>query len=124
MARALIAAAPGAAATTAPTLRAFGRVLLSDCAQRWKPATRRDHGYNLQNQILPRFGSRRVDAISARYIRSWFADLAVTRPSAVMRSLALLSSLMKHAETLGLRPEDSNPCRGLRRYKLASRCTT
>ena len=24
---------------------------------------------------------------------------------------------MKHAETLGLRPENSNPCRGLRRYK-------
>ena len=24
---------------------------------------------------------------------------------------------MKHAETLGLRPEDSNPCRGLRRRK-------
>ncbi len=26
-----------------------------------------------------------------------------------------MSSLMKHAETLGLRAEDSNPCRGLRR---------
>ena len=28
-----------------------------------------------------------------------------------------MSSLMKHAETLGLRAEDSNPCRGLRRRK-------
>ncbi len=28
-----------------------------------------------------------------------------------------MSSLMKHAETLGLRPEDSNPCQGLRRRK-------
>ncbi len=117
MARALITDAPGAAATTAPTLRAFGRAFLDDCAQRWKPATRRSHGYNLQNQILPAFGTRRVDAISARDVRSWFADLAVTRPSSANRALAVLSSLMKHAETLGLRPENSNPCRGLRRYK-------
>ena len=117
MARALIADALGAAATTAPTLRAFGWVFLADCAQRWKPATRRSHGYNLQNQILPAFGSRRVDAITARDVRSWFAELAITRPSAANRSVAVLSSLMKHAETLGLRPENSNPCRGLRRYK-------
>ena len=34
-----------------------------------------------------------------------------------MATMAAMSSLMKHAETLGLRPEDSNPCRGLRRRK-------
>ena len=117
MARALITDAPGAAATTAPMLRVFGRAFLADCAHRWKPATRRSHAHNLQNLILPVFGSRRVDAITARDVRSWFADLAVTRPASANRALAVLSSLMKHAETLGLRPENSNPCRGLRRYK-------
>ena len=117
MARALVADVPGAAATTVPMLRAFGPVFLADCAQRWKPATRRSHAHNLQNLILPELGTRRVDAIAARDVRSWFADLAVTRPSSANRALAVLSSLMKHAETLGLRPENSNPCRGLRRYK-------
>ena len=33
------------------------------------------------------------------------------------RALAVLSSLMQHAEALGLRPDHSNPCRGLRRRK-------
>lgn len=117
MARALIADAPGATAATAPMLRAFGRTFLDDCAHRWKPATRRSHAHNLQNLILPAFGSRRVDAITARDVRSWFADLAVTRAGSANRALAVLSSLMKHAETLGLRPENSNPCRGLRRYR-------
>jgi len=115
MARALIADAPAAA--TAPTPQAFGRAFLADCAHRWKPATRRSHAHNLQNLILPAFGTRRVDAIAARDVRSWFADLAVTRPASANRALAVLSSLMQHAETLGLRPENSNPCRGLRRYK-------
>ena len=69
---------------------------------------------------MPVFDIRRVDAITTRDVRSWFADLAVTRPSAANRSLAVLSSLMKHAETLRLRPENSNPCRRLRRYKTGS----
>jgi len=116
MARALIADAP-AATTTGLTLRVFGRAFLADCAHRWKPATRRLHAHNLQNLIMPVFGGRRVDAITARDVRSWFADLAVMRPASANRALAVLSSLIKHAETLGLRPENSNPCRGLRRYK-------
>ena len=61
--------------------------------------------------------NRRVDAITARDVRNWFDELSVTRAATANRSLAVLSSLMKHAEDLGLRPEGSNPCRGLRRRK-------
>ena len=43
--------------------------------------------------------------------------MSVTRAETANRSLAVLSSLMKHAEDLGLRLEGSNPCRGLRRRK-------
>ena len=46
-----------------------------------------------------------------------FDDLSATRAGSASTSLAVLSSLMKHAEDLGLRPEESNPCRGLRRRK-------
>ncbi len=67
--------------------------------------------------ILPAFGDRRVDAVSAKDMRNWFDDLSVTRAGSANRALAVLSSMMKHAEALGLRPEDSNPCRGLRRRK-------
>ena len=71
----------------------------------------------MQRFILPAFGNRSVDAITARDVRSWFDELSVTKAGTANRSLAVLSSLMKHAEDLGLRPEGSNPCRGLRRRK-------
>ena len=48
-------------------------------------------------------------------MRNWFDDLSVTRAASANRALVGLSSVMKHAEALGLRREDSNPCKGLRR---------
>ena len=105
------------APTLVPTVRTFGPAFLADCAGRWKPKTRETHAHNMQRFILPAFGNRRVDAITGRDVRSWFDDLSVTRAATANRSLAVLSSLMKHAEDLGLRPEGSNPCRGLRRRK-------
>ena len=67
--------------------------------------------------ILPTFGDRRVDAVTAKDVRNWFDDLSVARAGTANRALAVLSSMMKHAEALGLRREDSNPCTGLRRRK-------
>ena len=71
----------------------------------------------MHRHILPAFGNRRVDAVTAKDVRNWFDDLSVTRAGSANRALAVLSSLMKHAEALGLRHEDSNPCKGLRRRK-------
>ena len=118
-ARALIEKAEGggSAAVSVPTMQTFGPAFLADCAERWKPSTRTTHAHNMQRFILPAFGNRRVDAITTRDVRSWFDELSVTRAETANRSLAVLSSLMKHAEDLGLRPEGSNPCRGLRRRK-------
>ena len=77
--------------------------------------TRRQHAA-LHSACLRQ--SERVDAITARDVRSWFDDLSVTRAGTANRSLAVLSSLLKHAKDLGLRSEGiSNPCRGLRRRK-------
>lgn len=36
------------------------------------------------------------------------------RPVPVNRSMPVLSIIMRGAEQLGLRPRDSNPCRGIR----------
>ena len=117
-ARALIdGAATGGAAAPVPTVRAFAPAFLADCAERWKPATRRAHADGMKRFILPAFGGRRVDAVSAKDVRNWFDDLSVTRAGSANRALAVLSSMMLHAEALGLRREDSNPCRGLRRRK-------
>ena len=100
-----------------PTMRTFGTVFLADCAERWKPATRRAHADGMHRHIVPAFGDRRVNAVTAKDVRNWFDDLSATRAGSANRALAVLSSMMKHAEALGLRREHSNPCKGLRRRK-------
>ena len=100
-----------------PTVRSFAPAFLGDCAERWKPATRHAHADGMKRFILPAFGDRRVDEVTAKDVRNWFDDLSVTRAESANRALAVLSSMMKHAEALGLRREDSNPCKGLRRRK-------
>lgn len=99
------------------TVRKFAPAFLANCAERWKPATRRAHADNMHQHILPAFGDRRVDAVSAKDVHNWFDDFSATRAGTANRALAVLSSMMKHAEALGLRREDSNPCKGLRRRK-------
>ena len=74
---------------------------------------RRAHADGVKRLILPAFGDRRVDAVTAKDVRNWFDDLSGTRAGSANRTLAVLSSMMKHAEALGLRRED----KGLRRRK-------
>ena len=62
-------------------------------------------------------GLHEIRHLTAKDVRNWFDDLSVTRAGSANRALAVLSSMMKHAEALGLRREDSNPCKGLRRRK-------
>ena len=107
----------GGAPAAMPTVRTFAPAFLADCAERWKPATRRSHAHGMKRHILPALGDRRVDALTAKDVRNWFDDLAVARAATANRALAVLSSMMQHAEALGLRHEDSNPCKGLRRRK-------
>ena len=117
-ARALMAdAKTGGAAAAVPTVQTFAPTFLADCAERWKPTTRETYAHTVRRWILPAFGSRPVDAIGAKDVRNWHDDIAATRPGSAHWALAAMSSMMKHAEALGLRREDSNPCKGLRRRK-------
>ena len=50
----------------------------------------------------------------------WFASLRAT-PVFGDRSMSVLSVIMREAETMGLRPEGSNPCPGIRRYRRKGR---
>jgi len=63
------------------------------------------------------FGNRPIDAIGAKDVHNWHDDIAATYPDSAHWALAAMSSMMKHAEALGLRCEDSSPCKGLRRRK-------
>lgn len=84
--------------------------------RRWKPGTVKVNRSYLKNQILPWFGSRDVAEISHADVQQWFATLHGT-PAAANRSLPVLSVILEQAELYGWRPEGSNPCRGIRRYR-------
>ena len=55
-----------------------------------------------------------------RYIRCWFASLHNT-PVAADRSAPIVSVIMRQAEVYGYRPEDTNPCAGIKRYRRQGR---
>ncbi len=86
----------------------------------WKPGTLDVNRSYLKNQILPHFAGRRIADIDNADVRRWFASLRAT-PVAADRSMPVLSVIMRVAEETGLRPEGSNPCRGVRRYRRKGR---
>ena len=86
----------------------------------WKPGTRRVNRNYLRNQILPWFGGINIADITRQDVQRWFASLRAT-PTAADRSAPVLSVIMGQAEVYGYRPEGSNPCAGIRRYRRKGR---
>ena len=89
-------------------------------ARVWKAGTLHVNRGYLRKQILPYFAGRQIADIDLQDVRNWFASLRAT-PAAADRSLPVLSVIMREAEAVGLRPEGSNPCRGIRRYRRKGR---
>ncbi len=86
--------------------------------RRWKPRTLQVNRIYLRRQILPFFKGRPIGAITARDVQDWFRSLHATQ-AAANRSAPILSVIMQQAEAWGYRPENSNPCKGIRRYRQA-----
>ena len=84
--------------------------------RRWKPRTLDVNRTYLRRQILPFFAGRPIGEISRQDVRAWFRGLHAT-PAAANRSAPILSVIMQQAEAWGYRPENSNPCAGIRRYR-------
>ena len=86
----------------------------------WKPGTLYVNRCYLRNRIMPHFAGRPIAAIDRQEVQRWFARLRAT-PVAADRSMPILSVIMTEAERTGLRPEGSNPCRGIKRYRRKGR---
>lgn len=89
-------------------------------ARHWKPSTLRVNRGYLRAQILPAFRGRQIADISRTDVRDWFSSLNAT-PAAADRAAPVLSVIMAQAEAYGFRPENSNPCTGLSRYRRKGR---
>lgn len=97
----------------APLIEEFVPRFLADCAGRWRPSTRITIARLCRRQLVPELGGRRIDEITRAEVLMWFDALGKCQNWA----LSVLSSLMIHAEALGHRPPNTNPCTGLRRKK-------
>ena len=96
---------------------AFARLFFRRYAHNWKPVTEAGSRRACEAYLMPFFAGMDVRRITAGDVRRWFEGMRET-PGAANRSLALLSVMMREAERYGYREAATNPCRGMRRYRL------
>ena len=94
--------------------------VFSRYARNWKPSTLNVNLGYYRKQILPWFEGRPIVDITRHDVQCWFASLRDT-PVAADRSAPVLSVIMRQAEVYGYRPEGSNPCVGIKRYRRKGR---
>ena len=94
--------------------------VFSRYGRHWKPGTMKVNRNYLRRTILPWFGGMNIADIAREDVQRWFASLRAT-PVSADRSAPILSVIMRQAELYGYRPEGSNPCTGIRRYRRKGR---
>ena len=85
-----------------------------------KPSTGREYARLVKSFVVPNLGKRRVPEIRRSDIAALHHKLRDTRYQA-NRTLAVLSKMFNLAELWGLRPDGSNPCLHVKRYKEQQR---
>ena len=104
-----------------PTLEKFGKRYLTEHAElHKKPRSVAEDKRNLEKFVYPVLGYRQIDKITRQDIARLHHRLKKT-PIAANRTLAVLSTLFNLAEKWGLRPDHSNPCRHVQKYKEKKR---
>ena len=86
----------------------------------WKPRTLAVNLNYYENHILPWFKGRPIADITRPEVLEWFESLRA-KPASANRSLPVLSVILRQAEVYGYRPEDSNPCKDIKRYRRRAR---
>lgn len=110
-----------AEASKGDTLRAFAKTYLAEVAEvRKKASTVAEDRRNLDQHILPALGSKLVADLAREDVARLHHAMR-ERPTTGNRCRALLSHMMNIAEEWGLRPQLSNPCRGVKKYPERSR---
>ena len=81
-----------------------------------KPSTARDYRSTIRRMIRPALGTFKVNEVLRKDIANLHYRHRAT-PTQANRMLAVLSKLFNLAELWGLRPDGSNPCRHVPKYK-------
>ncbi|SUS06245.1 Site-specific recombinase XerD [uncultured Defluviicoccus sp.] len=115
---------PAEARTTArkaPTLVEFSERYLSEhAAMKMRPKSAAEDRRMISRLLLPALGNRKLADITRADTARLHHDLRRT-PTQANRVLSLLSRIMNLAERWGLRPDGSNPCRHVEKFKETKR---
>ena len=105
----------------APDMRTLcDRYLHDVAAQHSKPSYLKQQRRMIETRIKPALGAMKVAAVARSDILALHNGLKTT-PYEANRVLSLLSVIFKHAELWALRPEGSNPCRLVKRFRETRR---
>ena len=81
-------------------------------SSRCKPSTIRGRDRILKAQLLPAFGSLRMDRITPAHVHRWFDAYSLTWPGAANKALEALSQIFNHA--VKLEQISVNPAKGVK----------
>ncbi len=105
----------------APTMAEFAERYMTDYAPyKKKPGTLETDRINLRCHVLPALGSLTMAAITKTDVTHLHQSMKST-PGAANRTIQLVSHMMNVAEKWGLRPDGSNPCRHVEKFKEKKR---
>ena len=116
----LLATFRGDVPVDAPSFEAVAEAVFRRYARVWKPRTLYVNRSYYRTTLAPWFAGRAITDIDRQEVERWFASLRAT-PVSADRSMPVLSVILTEAEHMGHRPEGSNPCRGIRRYRRKGR---
>jgi integrase len=85
-----------------------------------KPSTVREFTRLIDKVILPKLGKVRVADLSRTHVHQFHYDLRTT-PRQANHALSVLSKMLNLAEVWEMRPDGSNPCRHIKRFKEVKR---
>ncbi len=106
-----------AAATKASIVAQLAeRYLTEHAAVKKKPASAKTERQMFRDYVLPKLGRLAVEDISRQDVTALHHGLR-KKPYVANRVLALVSKMLNLAEKWGLRPDGSNPCRHVEKFK-------
>ena len=89
-------------------------------AVRLKPRTAKEYRRNVQLFIMPALGRLKVTEVTRADVSRFHHEFRET-PYQSNRNLEIVSKMFNLAEMWGLRPDGSNPCRHVKKYKEEKR---
>ena len=110
-----------AAAKGAPTVSELAAKFLTEHAEaKRKASTAREYRRLLDHVALPAIGKRRVADVTPQDIARMHHARRAT-PTEANRAIACLSTMFNFAERIGWRPDGSNPCHHVEKYRQRRR---